>query len=210
MADTKVSRLPLVAQLAISIGLGLVILVGFYYFMYADMVEEATKKTTQLETLKKDIGQLEVITAKLPDFQREVSVLEMKLETLKRILPPEKETPDLVRKLQNLAAESQLSIKNFAPGSMISRDFYQEFPIALEVTGTYHNLASFFDRMSRLTRVVNAAALKVTARQDQTPSNTITAQCVATTYIYVESAAAAATTDATGKKRPATAGKAGQ
>ena len=209
MADTNVSRLPLVAQLGISIGLGLAVLGGFYYFMYKDMVEEAEKKTSQLETLKKDIGQLEVITAKLPDFQREVSVLEMKLETLKHILPPEKETPDLVRKLQNLAAESQLSIKNFAPGSMISRDFYQEFPIALEVTGTYHNLASFFDRMSRLTRVVNAAALKVTAKQDQTPSNTITAQCTATTYIYVESAAIAATAGATAK-RPATAGKAGQ
>jgi type IV pilus assembly protein PilO len=208
MADTNVSKLPLVAQLGISIGLGLAILGGFYYFWYSDMVEEAKTKTDQLETLKKDIGQLEVIAAKLPDFQREVSVLEMKLETLKRILPPEKETPDLVRKLQNLAAESQLSIKNFAPGSMISRDFYQEFPIALEVTGTYHNLASFFDRMSRLTRVVNAAGLKITAKGEQTPSNTITAQCTATTYIYVESAAIAASA-ATAKKGPAT-GKAGQ
>jgi type IV pilus assembly protein PilO len=208
MADTNVSKLPLVAQLAISIGLALAVLGGFYYFKYADMVEEATKKTGQLENLRKDIGQLEVITAKLPDFQREVSVLEMKLETLKRILPPEKETPDLVRKLQNLAAESQLRIKQFNPGSMVSRDFYQEFPISLEVDGTYHNLASFFDRMSRLTRVVNAAGLKITAKQDQTPSNTISAQCTATTYIYVESAVTTAPGPA-GRKQPPT-GKAGQ
>jgi type IV pilus assembly protein PilO len=209
MADTNVSKLPLVAQLAISIGLGLAVLGGFYYFMYMDMVDEANKKTSQLEALRKDISQLEVITAKLPDFQREVSVLEMKLETLKRILPPEKETPDLVRKLQNLAAESQLRIKQFAPGSMISRDFYQEFPISLEVDGTYHNLASFFDRMSRLTRVVNAAGLKISAKGEQTASNTISAQCTATTYIYVESAAAAAGVDAAGKKRQP-AGRAGQ
>jgi type IV pilus assembly protein PilO len=209
MADTNVSKLPLVAQLAISIGLGLAVLGGFYYFMYMDMVDEANKKTSQLEALRKDISQLEVITAKLPDFQREVSVLEMKLETLKRILPPEKETPDLVRKLQNLAAESQLRIKQFAPGSMISRDFYQEFPISLEVDGTYHNLASFFDRMSRLTRVVNAAGLKINAKGEQTASNTISAQCTATTYIYVESAALAAGVDATGKRRQP-AGGAGQ
>jgi type IV pilus assembly protein PilO len=201
MADSSVSKLPLLAQLGISIGLGVVVLGGFYYFVYKDMVEEAEKKTSQLENLKKDIGQLEVITAKLPDFQREVSVLEMKLETLKRILPPEKETPDLVRKLQNLAAESQLRIKQFNPGSMVSRDFYQEFPINLEVDGTYHNLASFFDRMSRLTRVVNAAGLRIAAKTDQTPSLSITAQCTATTYVYVETAAAALADDKTGKKR---------
>lgn len=209
MADSSVSKLPLLAQLAISIGLGVVVLGGFYYFVYMDMVDEAVKKTSQLENLKKDIGQLEVITAKLPDFQREVSVLEMKLETLKRILPPEKETPDLVRKLQNLAAESQLRIKQFNPGSMVSRDFYQEFPINLEVDGTYHNLASFFDRMSRLTRVVNAAGLKIAAKADQTPSLSITAQCTATTYVYVEAAAAAMADDKTGKKRQTT-GKAAQ
>jgi type IV pilus assembly protein PilO len=209
MADSSVSKLPLLAQLGISIGLGVVVLGGFYYFVYKDMVEEAEKKTSQLENLNKDIAQLVVITEKLPDFQREVSVLEMKLETLKRILPPEKETPDLVRKLQNLAAESQLRIKQFNPGSMVSRDFYQEFPINLEVDGTYHNLASFFDRMSRLTRVVNATGLRIAAKTDQTPSLSITAQCTATTYVYVEAAATAMADDKTGKKRQTT-GKAAQ
>jgi len=212
MADSNVSRLPLLAQLGIALGAGAVILTAFYYFIYSDMLAEEKKKTRQLQELKKDIGLLEVTAAKLPEFQREVSLLELKLETLKRILPPEKETPDLARKLQNLAAESQLRIKRFSPGSMVSKEFYQEFPISLEVEGTYHNLASFFDRMSRLTRVVNAGGLKIASKKDQTPSSSISAQCTATTFVYVETPIAPPTDGkpvARGAKRPP-AGKAVQ
>jgi type IV pilus assembly protein PilO len=202
MADSNISKLPLPAQLLIAVVVGGMLYGGFHYFVYKDMLAQEEKMTRQLEELKKEIGKLEVITAKLADFQREVSYLELRLETLKRILPPEKETPDLTRKLQNLAAESQLRVKLFNPGAAVTRDFYQEFPIALEVDGTYHNLASFFDRMSRLTRVVNAGGLKIVASKSPNPSNTITAQCTATTYIYKEGAAAPPPDEKGGRKRP--------
>ncbi len=202
MADSNISKLPLPAQILIAVIAGGMVLGGFYYFKYKDMVETEERMTRQLEDLKKEIGKLEVITAKLADFQKEVSYLELRLETLKRILPPEKETPDLARKLQNLAAESQLHVSLFSPGSAITKEFYQEFPISLQVEGTYHNLASFFDRMSRLTRVVNAGGLKITASKSQTPNSTITATCTATTYVYLEGAAAPALEDKTRGKRP--------
>jgi Tfp pilus assembly protein PilO len=44
----------------------------------------------------------------------------------------------------------------------------------------------FFDRVSRLSRLVNIGNLKITSRNDQTVSNTISASCVATTFVYVE------------------------
>jgi len=192
MADTNPSRLPLGAQLGIALGLAAVILVGFYFFLFSDMLVEEEQKTQQLKKLTEQIRALEVTAAKLSEFQREVALLEARLEMLKRVLPPEKETPDLVRKLNNLASESNLRIKQFNPSAMIAREFYQEFPINIEVDGSYHNLALFFDRVSRLSRLVNAGGLKIVAKKEQTPLSTITANCVATTFVYSENAAAAA------------------
>jgi type IV pilus assembly protein PilO len=54
------------------------------------------------------------------------------------------------------------------------------------VEGTYHNLGFFFDRVGRLPRLVNVGNLKVKSQTKQTASNTISAACVATTFVYVE------------------------
>ena len=56
----------------------------------------------------------------------------------------------------------------------------------MSVEGNYHNLGIFFDRVGRLSRLVNIGNIKINSRNDQTVSNTITANCVATTFVYVE------------------------
>jgi len=186
MADNALTKLSLGGQLAASAVLAAVIGGAFWYFYWSPAVEEETKKRTKLENLQKEIRALEVTANKLQEFQREVALLEARLETLKRILPQTKETPDLMRKIQALAAQSNLLIKKFNPGTPVNKDFYQEWPIVVEVEGTFHNLGYFFDRVGRLPRLVNAGNLKIKAQQKQTASNTINAACVATTFVYVE------------------------
>lgn len=186
MADNALTKLSLAGQLGVSVGAALVIGVVFYYAYWSSAVEEERQKTERLETLQKEIRALEVTANKLQEFQREVAQLEAKLETLKRILPPEKETPDLMRKVQALAAQSNLTIKNFTPSAVVNRDFYQEWPINMAVDGSYHNLGMFFDRVGRLSRLVNLGNLKINSRSDQTVSNTISAAFTATTFVYIE------------------------
>ena len=159
---------------------------AFWYFYWSPAVEEENKKRTRLESLEKEIRALEVTANKLQEFQREVALLEARLETLKRILPQTKETPDLMRKIQALASQSNLLIKKFNPATPVNKEFYQEWPINMAVDGSYHNLGYFFDRVSRLSRLVNVGNLKVKSQAKQTSSNTINAGCVATTFVYVE------------------------
>src|SRR5262245_2267081 len=186
MADNSLTRLPLAGQLGVSILFAAVICGLFYYFYYSDALDRETQKKARLEQLQKEIRALEVTAAKLQEFQREVQLLEAKLETLKRILPPEKEMPDLMRRVQYLCAQSSLQIKRFTPGAVATKDFYQEVPINIDVEGTYHNLGAFFDRISRLSRRVNMGTIRIAAGQAQTGSNTISASAVATTYVYVD------------------------
>src|SRR6267143_650743 len=186
MADNALTKLSLGGQLMVSAAAAIVIGVAFYYFYWSGAVEEASQKTARLESLRQEIRQLEVTANKLQEFQREVAQLEAKLETLKRILPPEKETPDLMRKVQALASQSNLTIKNFTPAAVATKEFYQEVPINVSVEGTYHNLGAFCDRVSRLSRLVNLGNIRIKAMQNPTPTRTITAQTIATTYVYIE------------------------
>jgi type IV pilus assembly protein PilO len=189
MADNFLTRLSLAGQLGVS-ALAAAVIGGLFYFqIWGPMVEEHTKKSANLERLQKEIRALEVTANKLPEFQREVVLLEAKLDTLKRILPPSKETPDLMKKVQYLAVQSNLTIRKFNPSATNSRDFYQEFPILVDVEGTYHNLAMFFDRIRRLSRLVNVGNLKIKAQAKPTGSRTIASSCQAVTFVYVEPSA---------------------
>ena len=186
MADNFFTKLSLAGQLGLSALLAAVILGIFWWFYWSPAQDEYQQKSAQLEALRTEIRALEVTANKLQEFQREVALLEARLETLKRILPQTKETPDLMRKIQALASQSNLLIRKFNPSTPVNKEFYQEWPITVEVEGTYHNLGMFFDRVGRLPRLVNVGNLKVKSQQKQTASNTITAGCVATTFVYVE------------------------
>lgn len=221
MAENPLAKLPLAGQFGLAVVLAALIGGGFYFFFYQDMVQEYETKDKRLATLQADIRNLEVTANKLEEFRREVATREAKLETLKRILPATKETPELMKKVQYLAAQSNLTIRKFTPqatqrksfepaaaaparataaparpagpagsaakpGPAAAQEFYEEWPINMEVEGSYHNLGYFVDRVSRLARLVTVRNVKVVSQSKQTLSNTVKVTCVATTYVYVE------------------------
>jgi len=202
MADNPLSRLPLAGQLGVSSLIAALLCGAFYYFWYADALETEKRQQARLAELQKQIRALEATANKLPEFQREVQALEARLETLKRILPPEKEMPDLMRRVQYLAAQSSLQIRKFNPTAPAQKEFYLEVPVNLDVEGTYHNLGAFLDRISRMSRLVNVGNVKVKAQAKPTINNTILASAVATTYVYQD-----AQPPATKGKRPAPGAK---
>jgi len=189
MAENPLTRLPLAGQLGVAAVIAALLCGGFYYFWYSDALEQQKQKETKLAELQSQIRALEATANKLPEFQREVQALEARLEVLKRILPPQKEMPDLMRRVQYLAAQSNLMVRKFTPGSPVQRDFYQEIPVNLDFEGTYHNLGAFFDRISRMSRLVNIGNVSVKAQSNPTISNTIAASAVAMTYVYQDTAA---------------------
>ena len=186
MADNAYTKLSLGGQLGVSFALAVLVGGLFWYFYWSDATVERDEKTAKLEALNKEIRALEVTAQKLGEFQREVALLEKKLETLKTILPPAKETPDLMRKVQALAAQSNLTINNFTPGATVNKDFYQEWPISMGLVGNYHNLALFFDKVSRLPRLVNVNNIKIASLPTQTASQTVGVANTATTFVYIE------------------------
>src|SRR5205085_4669739 len=143
-------------------------------------------RQTQLVSLRGDITKGLTTAKKLPEFRAQVSDLEARLANLKAILPEEKDAADLLNRMQAVAAQSNMTIKGFKPAPTVTKQLHAEWPIALELEGTYHNLAAFFDRVGKFTRIVNISGLDVRGRDKADGNMTITATCVATTFVLLE------------------------
>ena len=133
-----------------------------------------------------DIAKGQATAKQLPEFRAEVDDLEARLGSLRAVLPEEKDAADLLRRMQTVATQSNLTIKSFKPAPPVTKQLHAEWPIALELEGTYHNLAIFFDRVGKFTRIVNITGLDVQGKEPPDPNATIIAQCVATTFVLLD------------------------
>jgi len=188
--ELSLTKLPWYAQVGAFVALGVGACGAFYYYYEMPVASEMTDRRTQLVKLKADIT-IGVNTARqLPEFKAEVSNLEGRLENLRAVLPEEKDAADLLRRMQTVATQSNLVIKSFKPAPVVTKQLHAEWPINLELEGTYHNLAIFFDRVGKFTRIVNISGLDVKGRDRPGDVNaSITATCVATTFVLLDTAA---------------------
>jgi type IV pilus assembly protein PilO len=85
-----------------------------------------------------------------------------------------------------LATQSNLTIRGFKPEPTVTKQLHAEWPIQLQLEGTYHNLGMFFDRVSKFSRIINISRISIKAKEKTDPNNTIAAQCVATTFVLLE------------------------
>jgi type IV pilus assembly protein PilO len=189
--ELSLAKLPWWGQIAAFVVLALVGVGAFYYYYELPAQADIASREGQLQALRVDITKGVATAKKLPEFQAEVSELEARLNSLKAVLPEEKDAADLLRRMQTVAAQSNLEIKSFKPNPTVTKQLHAEWPITLELQGTYHNLALFLDRVGKFTRIVNITGLDVKGRERPEPNATITATCVATTFVLLDKPAPA-------------------
>jgi type IV pilus assembly protein PilO len=184
--DISLTKLPWHAQIGAFVVLAVLGVGAFYWYYEEPTRADMAGRTTQLLALKADIVKGYATERQLPQFRSQVAELQGRLENLKSVLPDEKDAADLLRRLQTVATQSNLTIKGFKPAPTVTKQLHVEWPIALELDGTYHNLAVFFDRVGKFTRIVNVSALDIKAKDRPDPNSTIIATCVATTFVLLD------------------------
>lgn len=162
---------------------------GFYWYYVQDMQVSLATEQARLDAMKVEINKGLATARQLPEFQRQVGELQARLNLLRAVLPEEKDVSDLLRRLQTLATESNLQIKGFKPAAIVTKQTHAEWPIALELDGTYHNLGLFFDRVSKFPRIINVTGVTIKSKDKPQPGSTVSAACVATTYVLIEAPA---------------------
>jgi type IV pilus assembly protein PilO len=184
--DLGLNRLPWKTQVGVFIALAVAALGGFYWYYVQDIQAAQAVEQTKLDKLRADIAKGSATARQLPQFRQDVATLEARLESLRAVLPEEKDVGDLLRRIQTLATQSNLQIKGFKPAPIVTKAMHAEWPINLELDGTYHNLGVFFDRVGKFSRIINIGGVKIKAKEKPAPGSTIDVLCTATTFVLVE------------------------
>ena len=184
--ELTLTKLPWYAQVGAFVALAAVGCGLFVYYYEMPVHADMATREAQLVALRADIAKGLTTAKKLPEFRSQVAELEGRLANLKAILPEEKDAADLLNRMQTVASQSSMTIKGFKPSPTVMKQLHVEWPITLELEGTYHNLAIFFDRVGKFTRIVNISGLDIKGKEKPDPSGTIRATCVATTFVLLD------------------------
>jgi len=195
----SLSKLPWYGQVGAFAVVSAMALGAYFYFYDTTARSEVAAKRQQLAKLHVEIARGRQLAAKLPEFRAQVVDLEARLDGLKAVLPEQKDVGDLLRRIQTLAAQSNLEVRAFKPQPIAQKQMHAEWPISIELDGTYHDLGAFFDRVSKVPRIINVSAVTIKAKGLQGPraaaqaaeGKTISANCVATTFVLSEAPAGA-------------------
>jgi type IV pilus assembly protein PilO len=167
------------------------VIVGLYiYSVYLPTKEELEKKKVEMNRLEMQVRELRTIAANMKRFQAEAGKLREELGLAMAQLPTSKEIPSLLANVSNLGKETGLEFLLFRPTPEVSREFYAEIPVEIKVKGMYKDVAIFFDKVGKLPRIVNISAVTMEGAKEVHGRWEITTSCTATTFKFIERAAA--------------------
>ena len=184
--ELSLSKLPWYGQIGAFVVVSGMAVFGFWKFYVSDMQADIDIRQSRLSSLRADIARGVATARRLPEFQAQVTELEHRLEGLRAVLPEEKDVAEILRRVQGLATQSNLSIQRFTPQPQAQQALYAELPYKLQTEGTFHDLGRFFDRISKFHRIINVSDISIKAKPQAGGGATIVAECVATTFVLQE------------------------
>ncbi len=192
--ELGLNKLPWYGQVGAFLMVVIALFLAFRFYYVGPQLEAQVLKQTELQQKRSELAQAEQDAIELAAFQMEVDDLNNRLEALSAVLPEQQEVAGLLRRLQTFAVQSNLTLRAFRPQAAVTQEMHSEWPIRLQLDGTYHNLGMFFDRVSKFSRIINISDVLIRAKEPPELNLTITAECTATTFVLLNVPATAAET----------------
>jgi type IV pilus assembly protein PilO len=178
----QVEKIKMPVRIGIFCGTILLLAGAFIYFLYLPVQKDINKTEEEIVRLEQKLNQAKVRAKKREALEQEYTQVDAQLKEALKLLPDSKEIPSLLTTLSRLGADSSLDIRHVRLQKDRPKDFYMEIPVSLEVSGPYHNVAVFFDKVGRMERIVNI--LNVSMKPTQALSTTLITTCDAVTYRF--------------------------
>jgi len=173
---------------------GLVIFLVLYFWYARIYSKNATligQKQVQYENLMSDLKLVEMKTKSFEGLKEEYEKLLARYHKVERLLPEEKQIPQLLMQMHSAASANQTGIIQIIPRDVVPMSFYNVSSFDIEIFGSYHNLGDFLSRIANFPFLANVSNVTITAQpqEGQTPEqkeNSITASLKLTTYYVRE------------------------
>jgi len=181
----QLAKLPKAARFGIMIGIGVLMAAAYFTLFYQEKNAKLVELRGQELELQRKLSEVRSVAANIAAFESEIADLEIKLKTALRQLPNDKELEVLLTDISNLGKTAGVEIKSFKRNEEIIHDFYAEVPIEIEIEGEFHDIAQFFDLMSKLPRIVNMGALSISIAKESEDATVLSLRGTATTFRFV-------------------------
>jgi type IV pilus assembly protein PilO len=170
---------------------------GLYlYFFFMPGRDELNVVQRELGKLEVELSNSKAIARDLQKFKEQVEKLNEELKNALTQLPNEKEIPEILKTISSLGKESNLEFTLFRPKPEQPQQFYATVPIEMVALGNYHNIGIFFDKVSKLPRIINVVDFNMTKTKDakeikdmkrkDEPQIMLKTSCIINTYRFIE------------------------
>lgn len=179
----KIGKLSTSQRILTCCGVFFVLIGAFTWFFYLPKFSKIDQLKIEKQRLEQELVSVKRKAKLLKKYQKEFKASEAKFKLVMKALPDKKEIPSLLTNISRSGQDAGLEFLLFQPQAEIDKDFYTEIPVLIHVTGNYHNVAVFFDKLSRLNRIVNIKDIKM-----KTPGTgeKLDTSCTAVTYKFLE------------------------
>lgn len=179
----KLEQLSKIQRIAIWTGLLILLIGAFVYFSYLPKFKTIDKLKTNLTKVSKELEIAKKNARQLNTYRKKMQDAEEQFKIVMRALPEKEEIPTLLTGISKAGKSSGLNFILFQPKPEVKKDFYAEIPVSMEVVGDYHGVATFFESVAGLNRIVNIRNINMTPDKN---GKTLRTKCTAVTYKFIE------------------------
>ncbi len=148
------SRWPLLPRVLLCLCIASAIVVFTWFAFLKDYeVELETERSTE-QTLRADYEKKLTKAVSLDGLKKQREQVQQYVLQLEKQLPSKAEMAALLSDINQAGLGRSLQFELFRPGQVVVRDYYAELPIALKVTGQYHDIGAFASDVAHLSRIV--------------------------------------------------------
>jgi len=182
---------------------GAVVTAALYFTVFKSQSEKNAAAQHALEDKIRENNELESYKPRLKTIEQNLAELKQQLEIEQRIVPDEKQVDGFITMVDAEAQKAGVELRRYSAKETKSQQYYTEVPFDMEADGPYYSMLNFFDRVSKLERIVNISGLlvsttknpsaaKVKHQYQYAPNESVVATFTATTYFSHDSIPSAA------------------
>jgi len=200
-----------IMQGLVALAIAVVLVLAGLYVPFSPVAQERSaydEAVQQRTKLNQEVTQLQVYKQRYGELKQQMDALNKQLDTLKTIVPEEKEVDEFIRQVQGAASASNVQLRRLTAQNIVPKEFHYEMPFEAQADGPYFNVLDFFSRLSRLSRIINVGDLSFDdpstgkgTRYPVRPGETVSGVFTITTFFTKAADTAPA---ATGGAKPAT------
>jgi len=170
---------------AVAIVLALALAVGAgWYFDWQNQLQELQSARQKEVSLRKEFESKHKRASNLEAYEKQLAEMRESFGSMLRQLPSKAEVSKLLDDITQTGLSAGLEFQLFQPKGEIKKEFYAELPVAIRVTGGYHELARFVSGVANLPRIVTLHDIVI---QPTKSGSKLQMSATAKTYRYLES-----------------------